>query len=532
MAQRFLGIDSSTQSLSAVVIEETEIDGRITSKIIYEESINFDSSFPQYRTKNGVLPSDPQSGTAVTPPQLWVDALQAMCEKMKADGVDLSSIKSIGTSGQQHGSVYLNSSAAEVLGELNPEGNLADQLKGIYSREVSPIWMDASTNQECREMTEALGGDDRVCQLTGSRCFERFTGPQIRKFYKTDSEAYEQTAHIALVSSFIPSVLAGKLVSIDPGDGAGMNLMDISAGQWSPEALEAAAPGLEGKLLPIWASDSIAGNISPYFCGKFGFSSDCQILPGTGDNPASLIGLGLVSAGTLGLSLGTSDTLFAFMTRPVTDPTGQSHVFGSPTGDYMALCCYMNGSLAREAVKEKFNLSWEEFSKILEKIDLGSNDKVMLPYFGTEIIPKVLKPGVQTYNLDENSARENVQAVVKAQMTSMAIHSEWMKDRPSRIYATGGASANRAILQVMANVFDAEVSRQQTTNSAGLGASVRAQHAWHKAGSSEIAWEDLVSSYVNISEDNVVKPQPEQVESLKAYREVYRQREAEYLQSK
>jgi xylulokinase len=530
MADYFLGVDSSTQSVSVTVIEEVENAGKKSSRIVYENSINFDPAFPGYGTKNGVLPADPSSGNAFTPPQLWIEALQAAFEKMQGDGVDLSSVKCIGVSGQQHGSVYLNSSAPDVLAGLTAEKNLAEQTAGIYTRDVSPIWMDASTNQECREITKTLGGDDNVCRLTGSRCFERFTGPQIRKFFKTEPDAYSETAHIALVSSFVPSLLAGKLVPIDPGDGAGMNLMDITSRQWSREALEATAPGLNDRLLPILPSDSVVGSISPFFVHKFGMDADCKVIPGTGDNPASLIGLGLVSSGTIGISLGTSDTLFAFMTQPATDPTGQSHVFGSPTGDYMALFCYMNGSLAREAVKDRFSLSWDQFSEYLTE-GPGNGDKVMLPYFGTEIIPKVLKPGVRKYGIDENSPGENVRAVVMAQMTSMAMHAEWMKDIPRQIYATGGASANRAILQIMADVFDAEVTRQETTNAAGLGAAIRAQHAWSKAVSNPVSWEDLVSGYLNTAEENIIRPVSENVEKLKAFREVYRKRESEYLKS-
>jgi len=167
MPNCFLGIDSSTQSMSATVIEEVSRNGKKSSKIVYEHSLNFDASFANYGTQNGILPSDPSSGTAFSPPQLWVEALQALFEKMQADGVDLPSIRCIGVSGQQHGSVYLNNSDSAALAGLASEKNLAEQLAGIYTREVSPIWMDSSTNKECREITEALGGDDRVCNLTG-----------------------------------------------------------------------------------------------------------------------------------------------------------------------------------------------------------------------------------------------------------------------------------------------------------------------------------------------------------------------------
>src|SRR5690606_41127850 len=47
-----------------------------------------------------------------------------------------------------------------------------------------------------------------LVRITGSRAIERFTGPQIRKFWKTEPALYEKTRQIHLVSSFVASVLA------------------------------------------------------------------------------------------------------------------------------------------------------------------------------------------------------------------------------------------------------------------------------------------------------------------------------------
>ena len=46
----------------------------------------------------------------------------------------------------------------------------------------------------------------------------------------------------------------------------------------------------------------------------------------------------------------------------------------------------------------------------------------------------------------------------------------------TRILATGGASKNAAILQVLADVFNAPVYVQELANSACLGAAFRAKH--------------------------------------------------------
>ncbi len=47
------------------------------------------------------------------------------------------------------------------------------------------------------------------------------------------------------------------------------------------------------------------------------------------------------------------------------DPRGFGHVFGNPGGGFMSLICFVNGSLAREAVANKFGLDWPAFDRSL-----------------------------------------------------------------------------------------------------------------------------------------------------------------------
>lgn len=521
----FLGIDCSTQSITAFLLSQEESASSPKSRVLLEKSLNFDTYFPEFGTRNGVLPG--ATGWAHTPPQLWVKALETLLAHMRADGVDFSQVAAIGVSGQQHGSVYLNVQGEKTLATLDASKGLADQMEGGYSRSSSPIWMDATTSKQCDEITAALGGNEAVCALTGSRCFERFTGPQIRKFYQDEPTAYEATRHIALVSSFIPSLLAGKCVGIDPGDGAGMSLMDLANRRWSEKALLATAPDLDTRLTPIVPSDTIVGAIAPYFVKRYGFHSQCRILPGTGDNPASLVGLGLISRGRIGISLGTSDVLFAFMKDAKTDPAGASHVFGSPTGDYMALSVYKNGSLAREAIRLRYHLTWDEFSECLKQGEPGNQGRIILPYFDTEIIPRIGIVGEKRIGLDEKDVAANVRAVVEAQMVSMLNHSEWMGEKPVAIAATGGASQNASVLQIMANVFGVPVSRQETTAAAALGAALRAQHGYLKAMGRPATWEALAEPHRHSSV--TVLPDIQAHQKYQEFAKAYAKAESEYV---
>ena len=133
----YLGLDSSTQSLTAIVLG---VDGDRTD-VVFESSLHFDDALPQYGTRHGVLPqSDP--AVAVSSPLLWADALDVMMARIAASGLDLRRLDAIAGSAQQHGSVYLNANAASVLAGLDPDRRPGAQLAAALSRLVAPIWMD------------------------------------------------------------------------------------------------------------------------------------------------------------------------------------------------------------------------------------------------------------------------------------------------------------------------------------------------------------------------------------------------------
>ncbi|HZI78828.1 MAG TPA: FGGY-family carbohydrate kinase [Vicinamibacterales bacterium] len=512
----YLGLDSSTQSLSAVVLEAS--GGR--HRVVCELSLPFDKELRHYGTRHGVLPhSDPS--VAQSSPVMWAEALDRLFGRLADQRLELARLTAISGSAQQHGSVYLNDAAGRGLESLHPGRAVPSQIVPLLSRPTAPIWMDSSTPAECREIEAAVGGAAVLAQHTGSRAFERFTGPQIRRFAMREPAAYAATDRIHLVSSFLASVLVGRHAPVDPGDGAGMNLMDLAAREWWMPAVDATAPGLRPKLPVIAPSSAIAGRLSSYWRSRFRLPN-AKVAVWSGDNPCSLIGLGLVREGQLGVSLGTSDTIFGPMRTPRVDPGGTGHVFGAPTGEFMGITVFSNGSLARERVRDQYGLTWEQFSRALEATPPGNGGALMLPWFVPEITPMVATPGVRRQGLDEHDAAANVRAVVEAQMTALALHSHWMGVQVDAMHVTGGAAANRQILQVLADVFGAEVRRVEVENAAALGAALRALHADRLDDGDPLGWDEVIAG--------LEQPPPERVAPVLLRHDLYLAQRARYAQ--
>ena len=356
----YLGFDSSTQSLTATAIE---VDGDRRS-VIATRTFQFDEALPSYGTHHGVLPS--RDGAVVhAPPIMWAEAMELMFDALTTEhDLDWQQLRAISGSAQQHGSVYLTADATSRLGNLRTDRSIKEQIADTLSRSTAPVWMDSSTTEDCRAIEAAVGGAAALATVTGSRAFERFTGPQIRKFAREDPAGYQRTDRIHLVSSWMASLLAGGHAPIDRGDGSGMNLLDLAAGQWSRDALNATAAGLDSKLAPPVPSSSIVGMLSAYWMVRFNLPA-ARIVAWSGDNLCSLVGTGLVHEGQLAISLGTSDTIFGVMSKPSVSPDGTGHVFASPTGEFMGMTVFKNGSLARERIRNACGLDWDGFSDAL-----------------------------------------------------------------------------------------------------------------------------------------------------------------------
>lgn len=456
-----LGLDSSTQSISGVVFD-TE-----TNRIVCEASVNFGEKLPQYNSPSGFLPND--HGEFHADPVMWLDGLELLLSELADQGAPLNQVTAISGAAQQHATVYLNDQFGVVLGALDSKLSLGDQIQPTLSRKSCPIWMDNTTGEECSEITEAVGRDYLI-KTSGSVATARFSGPQIRKFSKQDTDAYQQTEHIHMCSSFMASVLAGKSACLDHTDASGMNLLNLAELDWDHKLIDATAPNLKQKLPELCSTTTVIGTISPYFVEKYGFSADARIVAWAGDNPASLVGMGASEPGRTVLSLGTSYTLFAAMENPDTDPEGYGHVFCNPYGGYMALTCFSNGALTNEHLRQHFDLTWDEFNEIAAPSDdLGADSRPeIVPFLIDEISPPTkANPVIKD---PAGHGKEIIPQVIQATFINIRDVSQWIDRSSGTIYLTGGSSRSSSICETIAKIFQQETRLLESPGSVALGA--------------------------------------------------------------
>lgn len=493
----YLGLDSSTQGLKLILIDVAE--GRLAGTA----AVNYGADLPEFNCANGFL-AHPDPLVKHADPRLWAAALDLGLARLQEAGAPLDQVAGIGGAGQQHGSVYLRANFAPALADLKQQVPLAEQVAPLLARPTAPIWMDAATGAECAELTRAIGREE-LQRRTGSPAIERFTGPQIRRFAKTEPQAYADTARIHLVSSFMASLLIGGDAPIDHGDGAGMNLLNLRTLAWDAKIAQATAPDLLAKLPRAVPGGTIAGHLHPYFA-QYGLRPGIPVATWSGDNPSSLIGTGAWRPGTAVVSLGTSDTFFAAMAAPQTDPAGCGHVFGNPAGGFMSLICFTNGSLAREKVRDAEGVDWQYFGEAaFRETKPGNDGNLMLPHFVAESTPPVRQPqvrfrGTPDFCAGRGGPAVRIRAIVESQFAAMRLHTGWI-GRFDRLRLTGGGAKSPGLCQVAADLFQARVEKIAVADSAALGGAMIAAHAI-----GQVPWAELVAKFAVTTE--TILPDP------------------------
>jgi xylulokinase len=514
-----LGIELSTQSAKLVVLD------LLTAQVVYTGSFNFDNTFPNYNTVGGVLPSD-TADIRQTSPFMLVSALEYAFAKMVDNHIDLSCVKSIKTDCMQHCTVYTDSRFGDILGRLKPGQDLVEQIGPCITRNRVPIWEDRSPVKEVAFLSEQLKEKGGISAVTGNRSELRFPAAQILKWATESPRAYENTSHIFILSAFITSIMAGRIVPVDTGDGWGTNLnhMEIHRPGWSKDVLAVMdaclnrvgiKSSLDDKLGEMTHYDDQVGLISPYFVEKYGVDPNCIILAGTGDNPATLLGCG----GHMVISLGTSYTVNGVMDRIVPSMRHEYNIFGYTREKAMALSVITNGGKVHAHFFEKYMgneienkenaTSWQAYEKKAGSVDLKEDEKLMLPYLMDESVP-LKRSGIFRDGFSGDGAGTNIRALHLSQVLSIKRHAGHL-GRTNGLCIAGGGSNNRLMAQWIADAFDIKtylISGGDTA--APLGCAISGA-----VSISENDYRKAANRFVKIEVPSICHPISENVEAMK-----------------
>lgn len=283
---KLLGIDIGTGGTRAVLLDG---DGRVVSSATAAHS-PFASPHPGWAEQN--------------PDDWWGAVCSAVQECLARGETAPREISGIGLTGQMHGLVLLD--------------------RGGSVLRPSILWCDQRTEVECREITETVGAA-RLIELTANPALTNFTLPKIWWVQKHEPDVWARVAAILLPKDYIRLKLSGSRAT-DVADASGTLLFDVANRQWSPPMMELSR--LDAELLPkVFESCEVTGHVSEEGARATGLCAGTPVVAGAGDQAAGAVGMGIVRAGAVSATIGTSGVVFAATAVAVRDPVGRIHTF-------------------------------------------------------------------------------------------------------------------------------------------------------------------------------------------------------------
>jgi xylulokinase len=397
------------------------------------------------------------------PADWWRGARQALREVVEATGVDARQIAGLGLTGQMHGAVFLDAQGAVIRPAL--------------------LWNDQRTAAECAEITKRVGAA-RLIEIAGNPALTGFQAPKILWLRNHEPESYARLAQVLLPKDYIRLLLTGTRAA-DAADAAGTLLLDLRARDWSDEILRAL--DIPRDWLPqVYEGPEVTGALLPDVAKELGLPAGLPVIAGGGDNAAAAIGTGIVRAGVVSSSIGTSGVIFAHADQIALDPQGRLHTFcHSVPGQYhlMAVTLAAGGSFQwlRNTLRQVGapSLSYDEMTALASGVAPGAEGLLFLPYLTGERTPHLdpLARGAFVGLTTRHSAAHMIRAVMEGVVFSLRDGLTIMRELGlplGEVRATGGGGRSPLWRQMQADIYGAPVATLAAEEGPAYGAALLA----------------------------------------------------------
>lgn len=476
----YIGIDLGTSSVKLLLMEG---QGKIIKTVTRE--------YPLYFPKPGWSEQKPEDW--------WKETVEGL--KELTSECDRSQVAGISFGGQMHGLVIL------------------DEKDEVIRPAI--LWNDGRTTKETEYLNTTIG-KEKLSQYTANIAFTGFTAPKILWVAANEPENFKKIKKIMLPKDYLAYKLSGVHCT-DVSDASGMLLMDVQHKCWSKEMLDICNI-TEEQLPELYESYDIVGTLKKEVAQELGFSENCKIVAGAGDNAAAAIGTGTVGEGRCNISLGTSGTIFISSKHFGVDENNALHAFAHADGYYHLMGCMLSAASCNKWWMDQI-ISTKDYAGEQSQITkLGENHVFFMPYLMGERSPHNDPNARGTFigmTMDTTRA-DMTQAVLEGVAFAIRDSFEVAKSLGIQIERTkicGGGAKSPLWKKMIANVLNLDVEVIETEEGPAYGGALLAAVACEEFGSIE----EAVATVVQVKE--VIKPEEELVakyeERYQRFKKIY-----------
>jgi xylulokinase len=401
----------------------------------------------------------PKTGWAEQDPEDWHRATgSAVRETISAAGIDSSEIAAVGLAGQMHGAVLLDENNSVLRPAL--------------------IWCDQRTQAQC-DWLNANIGEQKIIELTSNPALTNFTLTKLLWVRDNEPELWKRFRRILLPKDYVRFRLTGEH-AMDVAEASGTLMLDVAHRRWSEQMMSAA--GIPMSCLPkLYESPEICGRISDTGASHTGLKAGTPVVAGAGDQAAGAVGMGIVRAGAVSATIGTSGVVFAATDSPAMDPRGRVHTFcHAIPGRWHVMGVTQAAGLSLRWFRDLLGeSSYDDLTREAATVPPGSDGVLWAPYLMGERTPH-LDPNARG-TLTGLAASHTRAHVIRAVLEGVAFS---LKDTfslfdemkvPVRNVRLGGGGARSPLWrQIQADVYGHEVEILEAEEGAAYGAALLA----------------------------------------------------------
>lgn len=436
-----LGIDSSTQSTKAEL-------RRLDTGDLVASGRGTHPPTAEANSRPGLSEQDPEA---------WWAALRKALEPLAEH---LPGVCSVSVAGQQHGLVMLD-------------------INGTPLR-AAKLWNDTESAPQAAAMLSALG-PSAWAGAVGSVPVASFTVTKLAWVAEHEPDLLDRAAHLLLPHDYLTFRLLGgpgrTRPVTDRGDASGTGWWSPGDREYRPDLLEAIGldPALVDRFPRVLGPLDVAGEIGD---NDLGLPPSALVAPGTGDNMAGALGIGL-GVGDVAVSLGTSGTAYAASATPTADTTGAVAGFADATGRYLPLIATLNATKVSNWMANVLGLDAPSLAALALEAAPGSDGTVLVPYLDGERTPN--RPtatgrivGLRTSTSRAVLARAAHEGVVCGLLDGVDSLANAGVQLDGRMLLIGGGARSAAYRAVVADLADLPVVVPDIDEAVAAGACVQA----------------------------------------------------------
>jgi xylulokinase len=402
-------------------------------------------------------------------PRAWWDA---MVEAFAATGEARRDVVAVAVAGQQHGLVVLGADGEP----LRP----------------AKLWNDTESAPQAARMVEQIGAV-AWASACGSVPVASFTITKLAWLVEHHPELVAEIDRVMLPHDYLTFRLTGAVVT-DRGDASGGGWFDRASGEYSADllALVGGRDDWAAALPAVLGPDEAAGPLSSGAADALGLAAGITVGPGTGDNMAAALGLGL-APGDVAMSLGTSGTVYAVSPTPTNDVSGAVAGFCDAAGGYLPLVCTLNATKVTDAVAGWLGLDRDGFAGLALAAPSGSNGVSLTPYFDGERTPNLPDAtgtfeGLRNTTAPADLARAAHEGVVRGLLHGLRALSSAGARTDGTLHLIGGGAQSSAYRAVVADLHGAAIRVPADDETVATGACVQAARV-HAGSAAAGGWD-------------------------------------------